>query len=283
LSKSYRKNLLLIVLGLLFITGSDIEAREPGVSLREASKLYQAQNYQQAIQIAEKTLEYSQNNVEAMLIAAMSHFNNHDYAKSRTWLRKIIKLKPSHPIAKEYIRLIQELEHRFGPFKSDMLDSMQAKDPIISGEAFKRGWFGPSFPKESDPIRPGSASTLPTHGISSSSSPVASSSAKIALEVDPPLERVLAEKTVAKLAKDAFEQELYLKSYLFYSQLAAHNPKNRSYLIKKAQSAFHMKRYSEVVKTLGPIMLGLDQQTFPKQEYEAAKKLLEDSRKKLYE
>jgi hypothetical protein len=30
-------------------------------------------------------------------------------------------------------------------------------------------------------------------------------------------------------------------------------------------------------------MLGLDQQTFPKQEYEAAKKLLEDSRKKLYE
>lgn len=280
MAEHFRKILALACFSLLIVAGS--EAAKPGPSLREASRYYQTKNYTQAIQIAGKSLEYSKNDVDAMLIMAMSYFNSHNYTEAKAWFRRIIQLKPAHPVAKEYIQLIRELEHRFGPFKSDMTVEMQSKDPVISGEGFKRAWFGHTFPEESQPLHSRTDTKEPSSKQSVSIN-ASETVAEIALDVEPPLEKVLAEKTVASMAQEALKSKMFLKSYLFFSQLAAHNPDNRSYIIGKAESAFHMKRYDEVIKALGPIMLASDKKGFKKDEYKAAQKLLDAARKKLYE
>ncbi len=85
------------------------------------------------------------------------------------------------------------------------------------------------------------------------------------------------------MAQAAFKKKLFLKSYLFYSQLLAANPQNREYLLGKARSAFHMKRFADVIKTLGPIMLAGKKSTFSQNEYNEARKMIQVARQKVYE
>lgn len=244
--------------------------KEMPTSLREANRLYQAGQFSAAISLAKKSVVYAPEDVQAMLILGMSYFNEKNYPEARDWFRKAVQRKPKHPIARKYIGLIQEIEHRYGPFSSSLSTAQESKDPTISGEAFKKGWFGHSFPKESEKAK-------------DYFEPEKHKPARIALEVDAPLEKILIEKSVASMAKEAFDSKLFLKSYLFYSQLLAANPNNRSYLVGKAGAAFHMKRYQEVIKTLGPMMLAADDKSFSKLELKQARGLMQAARKKLYD
>jgi tetratricopeptide (TPR) repeat protein len=204
-----------------------------------------------------------------MLIIGMSHFNQNDYPQARDWFRKAVRKSPRHPIATRYIALLQEIEHRFGPFSTDIATAQESADPVISGEAFKKGWFGHGFPHESpktdkyfDP-----AKNIP---------------APVALEVEPPIKKILIEKSVAKMADEAFQNKLYLKSYLFYSQLLSAEPQNRKYLLGKADSAFQLKRYDEVVQILGPIMLAATPEKLENEDMQKAQKLMQAAREKVY-
>ncbi|GAB4273957.1 MAG: hypothetical protein Kow0029_13970 [Candidatus Rifleibacteriota bacterium] len=246
-----------------------LTAGELSASLREASRLYQAGQYSAAISVAEKVNEYSPESVEAMLIIGMSHFNSKNYVDAKTWFRKALNKSPRHPIAVRYVSLIKEIEHRYGPFSSDLISARASEDPVKKGEAFKKSWFGHSFPKESEK----------TSDYFDQSKKIP---APIALEVEPPIEKILVEKSVARMANEAFAEKRFLKSYLFYSQLLSANPGNRSYLIGKAKSAFALKRYQEVIKILGPILMAAEEKSFSEPEFKLAKDLIQKARKQIY-
>ncbi len=169
---------LFLLMALSGLTSGLLSAKELPASLREASRLYQTSNYSQAISLAEKVIKFSPDNTEAMLIIAMSNFNLEKYAIAKDWLRKVSKRQKNHPVAQQYIALIQEIEHRYGPFSQDM--AMESNDPLHSGKAFKRGWFGHAFPHESKKTSEVFSKTKPK-------------TAPIALEVEPPVEKILME------------------------------------------------------------------------------------------
>jgi tetratricopeptide (TPR) repeat protein len=261
---------LFLLIALSGLSSGLLSAKELPASLREAGRLYQTSNFSQAISLAEKVVKFSPDSTEAMLIIAMSNFNLENYATAKEWLRKVSRRHKNHPVAQQYIALIQEIEHRHGPFSQDMATAMDSADPLPSGKAFKRGWFGHAFPHESEKTSEEFNKPNPEK-------------APIALEVEAPIEKILMEKTVAQMAQAAFKKKLFLKSYLFYSQLLAANPQNRGYLLGKARSAFHMKRFADVIKTLGPIMLAGKSSTFSQDEYREAKKMMQAARQKAYE
>ena len=84
------------------------------------------------------------------------------------------------------------------------------------------------------------------------------------------------------IAQNAFAEGNYHKSYLFYSQLLASDPTNRHYLMGRAESAFHMKRFRHVIEMLGPIMAAPQKHGFNEQESEKAQQLLSESRQKVF-
>lgn len=245
-------------------------AKEMPASLREAGRLYEIGRYNQAIDAAKRFNHISPENLESMLIIGMGHFNLHEYAQARDWFRKAAKKSPQNQIARQYIDLIREVEHRFGPFSSDYSLAQGTEDPQKSKEAFKKGWFGHSFPEESQP----------TNGYFD---PIKNLQAPIALEVEAPVEKILVEKTVEKMASEALSGGIFLKAYLFYSQLLQASPENRSYLLGKAESAIKLRRYEEVLRSLGPIMLAPDQKSFSPKELKHAENLLNEARAKLSE
>lgn len=262
------KKLLITGAFITLIAGYSAECSEMVASLREADRLYQIGRYEQAIEVAGKFIEFSPENLEAMLILGMSHFNSGDYPEARQWFRKALKKQRKNILASQYLELIREIEHRYGPFSENIDLARTSKDPQVSGQAFKKGWFGHGFPKESEPTRqyfdPGKNIPAP-----------------IALEVKAPLEKVLIEQSVAEMAKEAFSNKLFVKSYLFYSQLLDASPENRTYLLGKAESAFMLERFDEVIKTLGPIMLFGKEKSFSPQELKLANKLIDQSRLKI--
>ncbi|MEW6711817.1 MAG: tetratricopeptide repeat protein, partial [Candidatus Riflebacteria bacterium] len=224
--------------------------------------------YRQAILTAGKFIEISPDSVDAMLIIAMSHFNEKDYVNAREWFRKVARQKPRNPIARKYIALIQEIEHRYGPFSNELSQALVSNDHMVSTTAFKKGWFGHGFPEESKPTVEyfDSDKNIP---------------APIAIEVPAPVEKVLMETSVANMAQDAFKNQMFLKSYLFYSQLLSASPGNRNYLLRKAESALKLERYAEVVKILGPVMLARDEKSFSPEELKLADELLLKARKQI--
>lgn len=87
---------------------------------------------------------------------------------------------------------------------------------------------------------------------------------------------------MAEMAEEAFKKSDFQKSFLFYSQLLAAQPGNRRHLLGKAGSAFHMKRYREVIEILGPILSVANLQGFSPEEKPAAENLLQQSRYEVF-
>ncbi len=253
---------------MTMFSGLPAKSSEMVATLREADRLYQNGRYEQAIEMAGKFVEFSPDSLEAMLILGMSHFNSGNYPEAKQWFRQALKKKRRNVIASQYLDLIREIEHRYGPFSSNINLARTSEDPQIAGQAFKKGWFGHGFPKESEPTRQyfDRNKNIP---------------APIALEVKAPVEKMLIEQSVAQMAQDAFSKKLFVKSYLFYSQLLDASPENRNYLLGKAESAFMLERYDEVIKTLGPIMLFGKEKSFSPQELKQANDLINKSRNKI--
>ncbi len=252
----------------LFFSVTLVSASEMTATLREASRLYQGRQFDEAVAAARQFLAYSPDNLEAMLLIAMSRFNQKNYSEASEWLQKVARIDRNHPVARHYITLLQEIEHRKGPFATDLLTAKASTDRRTAGEAFKKAWFGHSFPEES----------LPTPVYFDSNK---DKIAPVAIEVPPPIEKVLAEKAVAKMAEQAFSDGVFVKAYLFYSQLLAANPNNRSYLLGKAGSALRMKRFNEVIKILGPVMLARDEKSFTSEELKLADRLMLMARQRI--
>jgi tetratricopeptide (TPR) repeat protein len=246
-----------------------LAALELSRTLREADRLYQSGNYQQAITLAQKAVKIDSSNLQANLIMGMSYFNGKNYVKARACFRKAAQINAKHPIVRRYIRVIQEIEHRYGPFSQSIIAQKESSDPVTRNNAFKKAWFGHSFPSESAPREDyfDPAKNLP---------------APVALEVEAPIERILIKNTVANMAQKALKEQKYLKSYLFYSQLNSSEPANREYILGKAKSAYELKRYNEVIKILGPIILASGKNFKNKELYQQAKVLLKEARARLY-
>ncbi|MGM0598755.1 MAG: tetratricopeptide repeat protein [Candidatus Rifleibacteriota bacterium] len=244
-------------------------ALELSRTLREADRLYQTGNYEAAINKAEKAVKISPANLQANLIMGMSYFNNKNYVKARVCFRKAAKIAPEHPIVRRYIDVIQEIEHRYGPFSQSIIAQKESSDPVTTNNAFKKAWFGHSFPTESAPKE-------------EYFDPAKNVPAPVALEVEAPIKRILIKNTVADMAQKALKEKKYLKSYLFYSQLSSSEPSNREYILGKAKSAFQLKRYDEVIKIIGPIILASDKSFKNKELHQQAKNLLKEARTKLY-
>ena len=247
----------------------------PGISfelnktLREADRLYQTGNYLEAISKAEKAAEINPSNFQANLILGMSHFNNKNYVQARTYFRKAAQTNSSHPIVRRYIAVIREIEHRYGPFSQSIIAQKESTDEVVRNNAFKKAWFGHSFPSESAPKEEyfDQTKNIP---------------APVALEVEAPIERILVKNTVADMAQKAFKDKKYIKSYLFYSQLNASEPANREFILGKAKSAFQLNRFEEVIKILGPVILASGKIFKNKNFYKQAQTLLKEARTKLY-
>lgn len=225
-------------------------------TLKEAEKLYQNGKYSEA---SDKALEYqklSPNNLQALIILGMSDFYLNNYRNSKNWFQKAKKQSPNHPIVCKYLDLLKELEYRSGSFSIEPQDK-DPNDSYVSAKYFKRGYFGHAFPNTSLSEDPGASTKLLEPILIKT--PISSESIRLPSELAtktpyPSVESIFSsESYVEQMAREAFESGKYQKSYLLYSQLAASEPKNRSYLIAKAESAFKMRNYSKVMEILLPI------------------------------
>ena len=270
--------LLIISISLICFatTCSSAIAKELDFSLREASILYQSGRNEEAIQKAQLVSKHFPKNLEALLILGRAEFELENYAKARNWLRKAYSINPKHPLIKRYLGLIREIENRYGPIPGDFQPPAQ-KDKLETARDFKKGWFGPNFTVTSAPLTPEpkvilkNAPASTTNVISPTALPTP----------HPPVNLVLLTDSVEKMAKEAFDKKLYIKSYLFYSQLNRQNPGNRKFLLGKSKAAFHMKRFREVIKALGPL-LTTNPASFTDEQRKQAKELVQKSRTKVY-
>lgn len=262
------KKVLLVGLCVTMFSELPVKSSDMIAPLRKADQLYQNGRYEQAIEIANKFIEFAPDSLEAMVILGMAHFNLGNYLEAKQWFRKILKKKQKNIIANQYLELIREIEHRYGLFSINIDLTCASKDPLIAEQAFKKAWFGHGFPKESEPTRQFYNCDKNT-------------TASITLEIKAPKEKMLIEQSIAQIAQDAFVKKLFVKSYLLYSQLLAVNPENHSYLFGKAESAFMLQRYDEVIKLLAPVMLLGKETSFTPQELKKAKDLINKSRNKI--
>ncbi|MBU1108783.1 MAG: hypothetical protein KKB51_19055 [Candidatus Riflebacteria bacterium] len=233
--------------------------------LREAERLYQAGRYQDAAREADNLLRFFPDDLQTLLLAGMSEYNSGNYLRAQQIFKKAHAKAPRHPIVTEYSALLREIEYRSGPFSPNP-QSQLSSDEYATARYFKRGYFGPGFTHTSDSL---SAQEL--------------AEVEVALPMPhPPVESIFKAKPVIDIAQKAFSEGNYHKSYLFYSQLLASDPTNRHYLMGRAESAFHMKRFRNVIEMLGPIMAAPKKHGFNEQESEKAQQLLSESRQKVF-
>jgi hypothetical protein len=153
----------------------------------------------------------------------------------------------------------------------------QSPTPIKTAKEFKRGWFGPNFTNTSEPMKtpePPTPTPMPLEPVDQIA-PTALSTPH------PPQDRILYGNTISEMADKALKNGLYIKAYLFYSQLQQSDPNFRSYAIGKSEAAFHMKRYKEVINMLGPLR-STNPDSFTSVQLEKVDKLLADSRELVY-
>lgn len=233
-----------------------VTSREIPKTLREAEKLYQNGKYAEASDKALEFQKFTPNNLQALMILGMSNFYLNNYKSSKEWFQKAKKQSPNHPIIKKYLELLKELEYRSGSFSIEPQEN-DPKDSYVSAKFFKRSYFGHAFPNTSTSEDPGASTKLLEPVLIKE--PISSASIRLPSDLAlktpyPSVESIFSFETyVEQMAREAFEAGKYQKSYLLYSQLAASEPKNRSYIIAKAESAFKMKHYSKVMETLVPI------------------------------
>lgn len=242
------------------LSGSEFQPQ-----LREAERLYQAGRYQDAAREADNLLRFFPDDLQTLLLAGMSEYNSGNYLRAQQIFKKAHAKAPRHPIVIEYSALLREIEYRSGPLSPNP-EAKLGQDEYATARYFKRGYFGPGFTHTSG--------SLPIPEIAT---------AVVALPMPhPPVESIFKLKPVIDIAQKAFTEGNYHKSYLFYSQLLASEPTNRSYLMGRAESAFHMKRFRHVIEMLGPIMAAPQMHGFNEQEKEKAQQLLSESRQKVF-
>ena len=255
-------------------------------SLREAEKLYQKGKYSEA---SDKALEFQKlypNNLQALIILGMSDFYLNNYNSSKNWFKKAQKQSPNHPIINRYLELLRELEYRSGTFSIEPNDK-DMNDPQVSADFYKRGYFGHAYPVTSISNEPGASAQLMEPVLIKE--PISSAAIRLPSDLAlptpyPSVESLFSsENYMEQMAREAMEEGKYQKSYLFYSQLAASQPKNRTYLISKAEAAFKMKRYSTVLDLLLPISSKTSLETLSEFQRNKVKKLLEESANKKFQ
>ncbi|PKL50451.1 MAG: hypothetical protein CVV42_02855 [Candidatus Riflebacteria bacterium HGW-Riflebacteria-2] len=253
---------LLVLLGLTVVS---LDARELQPQLREAERLYQAGRYQDAARTANDYLRFFPDDFQALVIAGISAYNNGDYLSAKKHIAKAHAREPKHPLVVEYAALLREIEYRGGSLSPIPLQPPASNEYETAG-FFKRGYFGPGF----------------THTSGNVIDP-ALATPEVALPMPhPETESIFKTQPVLDIAEKAFAEGNFHKSYLFYSQLLASQPTNRRFLIGRAESAFHMKRYRQVVDMLGPLLAAPETQGFNATEIKKARQLLSDARQKAF-
>ncbi|OGK05899.1 MAG: hypothetical protein A2W80_12840 [Candidatus Riflebacteria bacterium GWC2_50_8] len=245
------------------------DARSHGLELqpqlREAERLYQSGRYQDAAREADKLLKFFPDDLQALLVAGMSEYNSGNYLAAQQHFKRAHARSPRHPVVVEYVALLREIEYRSGSLSQNP-QFQDSNNEYETARYFKRGYFGPGFTY--------SSASLPDPGIAT---------AEVALPTPhPPVESIFKIAPVVSIAESSFAAGNYHKSYLFYSQLLAADPTNRRYLMGRAESAFHMKRFRQVIDMLGPLLAAPERHGFSEAEIEKARQLLSDARQKAF-
>lgn len=231
-----------------------VDGRELSRSLREAQKLYERGHYEEAAKKAYEYYKFYPDDVQAMIICGMSEFHAGNYIESVDMFVSANQKQPKHPITERYLALLRELEYRSEPFTTD-LELKSKADPQETAKYYKRNFFGPSFNIVSGKEgKTNFVSTLEPH-LMKSPSEARNVRLVTVLPVSAPAKSLLGRNTMEGMAEKSLSEGQYLKSYLFYSQLHASSPQNKFYLLGKAESAFHMKRYEQVLELLGNVYL----------------------------
>lgn len=229
-----------------------VEGKELVRPLREAQRLYEQGHYEEAANRAYEHFKYYPDDVQAMIICGMSEFHAGNYVESIDMFVLANRKQPKHPIAERYLGLLRELEYRSEPFTSNIEIKSKA-DPKKTAEFYKRQFFGPSFNIVSE--KGGNTNFVSTLEPHLMKTPSEARNVKLvtALPVSAPAKSLFGRNTMESMAEKALAEGQYLKSYLFYSQLHASSPQNKFFLLGKAESAFHMKRYEQVLEMLGNV------------------------------
>lgn len=261
--------LLKAVLALIVFvmpTLKKLEAAEPDIWHRKAESLCHAGNYKEASKKADAILKYFPNDVYALIIKGKSEFYQEHYLKAGECFAKAYKKAPNHPVVRQYVKLLREIDYKMGTGASIGTDRLLKSSPIAQAEFFKRGYFGSG------------GTSLSGKALSRSKT------APTALKTPyPSQESILSETPVAYLANKALNEGNYNKAYLLFGQLIAVNRSNKAYLLGRAEAAFHMKRYRQVIKLLSPALADKNFDKLLPEQKEKAEYLLSNARGKLYE
>lgn len=285
-----KKPLKKAVLFAMMALSAQLGGAELSPSLREAERLYQSGRFEEASARALEIHRYFPEDLQTLLVLGMSDFHAGNYLKSSDWFRSAARQAPKHPIVLRYTELLREIEYRMGPFSRDP-DRQNLADGKTTADFYKRGYFGPSLPVPSDMENQWAKSTAlepvlirqPLPGTATIFAEIDRPPSELALPTPyPSLESILSSEAVAEMAEKALESKEYQKSYLFFSQLAASAPQNRRYLIGKAEAAFHMKRYRQVLEILGPMVAARSSTGFSELQAQKIQQLMEDSRSQVF-
>lgn len=277
-----------VALTAMLLMACQLSGKELEPSIRAAERLYQSGRYEEAAQKALEIHRFFPGDLQTLLILGMSDFHAGNYLQAVDWFRLAHKLSPKHPIVVRYTELLRELEYRSGPFSRDP-DRQNMADGKTSAEFFKRGFFGPNFNVTSINESPGAGSS-PLDPVLMRAAPASSTMitnpdlpSKLALPTPyPPLDSILSAEIMSAMAAQALNNQEFHKAWLFYSQLAESAPQNRRYLIGKAEAAFHMKRYRQVLEILGPVVAAGTAGSFSEEQQKKVQLLMEQSRKLVF-
>lgn len=251
-----------------FLHLNAIYCGELSESLRDAAEKYRSGRYSEARVIAESHYKAFPKDIEGLLILARIEFALKNLKTSRMLIRQASAVNPKHPLVIDFRKIFDEYEHRHGILESDP-QPIPVPDKTVTYDRYKRAWFGPAFPSLSARIEPASASSEIIQTPSEASRKYSSSSPG----TDPT-------DSVERLAEKAMNDKLYFKAYLYYSQLAreaASQERIANLTLEKAQAAFHMGRYKEVVSLLENIRNFFAQNSTLQSQSSRAGELLEKS------
>lgn len=270
---------------------SSAAAAELSPAIREAERLYQSGRFTEAVTAAHEVYRYFPDDFQALIILGMSNFHAGNYLKASDWLKLAAAKSPRHPLVVRYSELLREIEYRSGPFSKNP-DRRDPADKKTTAEFYKRQFFGPSFAVPSGQNNPWAQAAPLEPVLIKKPLPVETTflaaahdrpPSRLALPTPyPTMESIISTEAMAEMAERALAQRNYRKSYLFFSQLNATEPNNRRFAIGKAESAFHMKRYQQVLEILGPLAAAGQAANFSDQQWQKVGQLMEKSRKQVF-
>lgn len=274
----------LVLASILVALPSFVSAIEMPRSLRDAERLYANGRYAEASDKAKEFQKLYPNNVQALIILGMSDFYLNNYKDSVRWFKRADQLSPKHPIVTQYMNLLKELEYRSGPFSIEPSEA-DFTDPETTAEFYKRGYFNTAYPSESQKDEPGASTKLldPVLITEHISTPTLRLESELALpNPGEATASLFSETYMEKMAREALVDKKYEKAYLFYSQLSASDPNNKTYRIEQAEAAFYLKRYAKVMEILLPISSKASLDSLTDFQKDKAKKLLDMSANKRF-